>query len=117
MAITTENRPPLTATGDRAQALCSHLRELASEIAPSFNFSHFSVIPSDRRTVTVHLKTEFKAEFKEDLKQMPGPLPAAHEAFSSMANLQAALDQRLSLARQEAGPLIDQWIAGEGRDY
>jgi hypothetical protein len=67
--------------------------------------------------VSLALTVQHAAAFSVATTPAKGPLPATVRPLSSMVKMSADLDQRLADVRQEAGDLIDAWVAEQAEVY
>ena len=65
----------------------------------------------------LELTVHHAATFAITIQPGKGALPEPVHRFDAMAPMHAELDERLNVVRQEAGPLIDTWVAQHGATY
>jgi hypothetical protein len=86
---------------------------LARDLAPG----ELTLSVSREDALPVALTVQHAATFAVAIQPGQGPLPEQVRRFDAMAAMRAELDARLSTVRQEAGPLIDTWVAQSGATY
>ena len=67
--------------------------------------------------IGVRVAVRHRASFDTEFGWNRGPLPSSMQNVSSESQLHAGIEQQYGEAVQEAGDLIDAWIAREGDDY
>ncbi|HEU5194865.1 MAG TPA: hypothetical protein VFW70_09025, partial [Methylomirabilota bacterium] len=86
---------------------------LARDLAPG----ELTLRVTQQDVLPVELTVQHAATFAVAIEPGRGPLPEVVRPRDSMTQLRAELDERLNTVRQEAGPLIDTWIAQQAATY
>ena len=86
---------------------------LARDLAPG----ELALRVTREDALPLELSVNHAATFAIAIQPGTGALPQQVHRFDAMAPMRAELDERLSVVRQEAGPLIDTWVAQHGATY
>lgn len=110
-----KDRPTTVSPGGRS-AFCDDLIRLARQLAPHLDTRTITAVPEESVTVPVNMAIRYSVAFDGKTASVKGPLPSNVQAAASKETFRSMLDERLRIARGEAGALIDAW-AGQAQDY
>ena len=98
-------------------ALTGKIRSAVAALTRELEPAELSVRLITQASLPVALKIQHSVAFSPMTTAGKGPLPHEVVALPSMAELQAQLNQRVQIARDEAGALIDKWAVESGHAY
>jgi hypothetical protein len=102
-----------TTTSASAKKILDAVTALARDLSPD----ELTLRVGREDALPVALTVQHAATFAIAIQPGQGALPEQVRRFEAMAPMRAELEARLNTVRQEAGPLIDTWVAQHGATY
>lgn len=107
---------PTTLSANGGSALCNELIRLIRRMAPHIDISTVTAAAGESIAVPVNMAIRYSVAFNGKTVPVKGPLPSNIQGAASKESFRSILDERVKIARDEAGALIDAWT-GQAQDY